>query len=341
MAANEDQDRKDVVTTDKAYQAAVDAVSAKPTAGAGKAKGNDPKPAIRSRKVEPRVTKSAPPAVAKADAKPVSAPTPAKPLAAKVADAPKAEPKVEKPQVAEIAPQAKPITPAVPAAPIVAAEPAPAAVPPPISTAAPAEKVVPVKAAAPEPAVEAPRVKPVSSATVTAAATPKAAQTVPSPAFVGLFTNILLEDITMDMSTNFSGFQDAISEAQTKAKEVFEKSTKMLGEVGDFTKGNVEAVIESGKILAEGVQSLGSELVAEGRSAFEVATGDIKELAAAKSPTDFFKIQSDMVRKNFDSAVAYGSKNSEAVLKLVSDVLAPISGRVSIAIEKARSTTAV
>ena len=87
------------------------------------------------------------------------------------------------------------------------------------------------------------------------------------------------------------------------------------------------------------MQSLGSEIVTESRSAFETMSGDIKELASAKSPTDFFKIQGDMMRKSFDSAVAYGSKNSEAMLKLASDVMAPISGRVSIAMEKARSAS--
>ncbi|WJM27237.1 phasin family protein [Novosphingobium resinovorum] len=141
----------------------------------------------------------------------------------------------------------------------------------------------------------------------------------------------------MDMSANFTGFQDAITEAQAKAKAAFEKSTSVLGEVSDFAKGNVEAAVESGKIYAEGVQAMGSELVSESRAAFEKMSGDIKELAAAKSPTDFFKLQSDLVRKNFDTAVAYSSKNSEAMLKLMSDTFAPISGRVSIAVEKARS----
>lgn len=140
----------------------------------------------------------------------------------------------------------------------------------------------------------------------------------------------------MDMSANLSAFQDAVADAQTKAKAAFEKGTGALGELGDFTKGNLEAVVESGKILAEGLQGLGSELVSEGRTSFATMTGDIKELAAVKSPTDFFKLQGDIARKNFDSAVAYSSKNSEAMLKLMSDVMAPLSGRVSIAMEKVR-----
>lgn len=142
----------------------------------------------------------------------------------------------------------------------------------------------------------------------------------------------------MDMSANINGFQDAITEAQAKAKAAFEKSTSMLGEAGEFAKGNVEAVIESGKIFAEGFQELGSTFVTEGRTAFESITGDFKELAAVKSPTEFLKVQSDIARKNFDSAVAYGSKNSEAMLKLMSDAFAPLSGRVSLAVEKARQT---
>src|SRR3546814_16589928 len=83
--------------------------------------------------------------------------------------------------------------------------------------------------------------------------TPKAAKTASEPTFAGLFTNFMLKDTTMDMSPNFSGFQDAVTDVQAKAKDAFEKSTKVLGEVSDFTKGNVEAVVESGKILAEGI----------------------------------------------------------------------------------------
>lgn len=145
-----------------------------------------------------------------------------------------------------------------------------------------------------------------------------------------------IKDMTMDMSANISSFQTAMTDAQAKAQAAFEKSSSMLGEAGEFAKGNVEAVISSSKILADGMQEIGGTIVAESRTAFESMTGDIKELAAAKSPTDFLKIQSEMVRKNFDNAVAYGSKNSETFLKLMSDVMAPLSGRVSLAVEKAR-----
>lgn len=146
------------------------------------------------------------------------------------------------------------------------------------------------------------------------------------------------KDSIMDMSANISSFQTAMGEAQTKAQKALEKSQAVFGEVSEFTKGNVEAVIASGKILANGMQDLGSSLVAEGRTSFESMTADMKELAAAKSPTDFLKVQSEMARKNFDTIVAQSSKNTEAFLKLMSDVYAPITGRVSLAVEKVRQS---
>ena len=97
-------------------------------------------------------------------------------------------------------------------------------------------------------------------------------------------------------------------------------------------------MVESGKIFAAGMQDMGTNLVAESRSSFEAISADLKQLAASKSPTDFFKVQSEMVRKNFDQAVAYGSKNTEAMMKLASDAVAPLTSRVNIAVEKVRKT---
>jgi phasin family protein len=198
------------------------------------------------------------------------------------------------------------------------------------------EETAPVQQSASEPV----NVTPVSSPEVTVAPAASANEaeapeviTTRTPTQSSVFS---IKDMTMDMSANFNGFQGAMSEAQAKAQAAFEKSSSMLSEAGEFAKGNVEAMIESSKILADGVKGMGTSMVSESRTAFEAMTADVKELAAVKSPTDFFKLQSEMVRKNFDSAVAQSSKNTETLLKLMSDAFAPMSGRVSLAVEKAR-----
>lgn len=140
-----------------------------------------------------------------------------------------------------------------------------------------------------------------------------------------------LKEIPMDVTNTIS---DAVSGAQEKAKETFTKTSAAASAYGEFAKGNVEACVESGKILASGLQELGNKLIADSKAAFETVTADMKALGGVKSPTDLFKLQSEILRRNFDTAIAYGSKNSEAMLKLTNEVIAPLSGRVTLAVEK-------
>ena len=130
--------------------------------------------------------------------------------------------------------------------------------------------------------------------------------------------------------------QETVTEAQDRAKAMFEKSQAMFGEAGEFTKGNVEALVESGKIIATGLQDLGKDYVAEGKTALETVQADFKELTAVKTPADFFKLQGEMLRRNFDAAVASGSKYSEKTVKLAGEAFAPIQNRVSLAVEKVK-----
>lgn len=144
---------------------------------------------------------------------------------------------------------------------------------------------------------------------------------------------------TTDFAADFTGklqdaFVQAQDKAQTVAKDVYAKGSAAASEAGTFAKGNVEAAVESGKILAEGVKDIGADYVAEGKKAFEVMTADVKKFAAAKSPTEFFALQSEVLRRNLDSLVAFGTKNGEATAKLAGEAFAPISARFTAALDK-------
>lgn len=130
--------------------------------------------------------------------------------------------------------------------------------------------------------------------------------------------------------------QSAVKDVTEKAKTAFEKSQAAFGDAGTFAKGNVEAIVESSKILASGLQEMSKGYVAESKTSLETLTSEIKDLASAKSPTEFFEKQSALLRKQFDAAVAASSKNSEAMLKLASEAFQPISTRVSLAVEKVK-----
>jgi hypothetical protein len=163
--------------------------------------------------------------------------------------------------------------------------------------------------------------------------TPKTVQTSASAAPTIPFL-AKIKEIPMDVTTSI---KDAVNGAQEKAKDAFTKTTATASEVTEFAKGNVEAFVESGKILASGLQEMGNKLIADSKTAFETATTDVKALTAVKSPTEFFQFQTDLLRRNFDTAVSYTTKTGEAMLKLSGDVIKPISGRVSLAVEKVKA----
>jgi len=129
-----------------------------------------------------------------------------------------------------------------------------------------------------------------------------------------------------------------LANVQSKAKAAYEKGTATFGEAKTFTKGNLDAVVESGKILGFGLKTLGEGYVAEGKTAVATATADFKELTSVKSPLDFFKLQSKIIGRNFGTMIDFQTKNAEAVFKLAKDSSAPISKRVSVALEAVRKT---
>jgi hypothetical protein len=127
---------------------------------------------------------------------------------------------------------------------------------------------------------------------------------------------------------------DAMSEMQGKAKEAYEKGAEMASEASEFAKGNVEAMVEAGKIYSAGIQVIGKTYVEEAKGAFETLTTDMKEIAAIKSPTELFQLQGKLIRRNFDSMIALGSKSSETMIKLANESFAPLSSRVTLAADK-------
>ena len=123
------------------------------------------------------------------------------------------------------------------------------------------------------------------------------------------------------------------ADVRGKATEAAEKGKKFASEAVAFNKANVEAVVEAGKIVAKGAQEIGKTNMQFAKNNFEEAQVAVKELTSVKSPTDFVKLQGELARKGFDTAVAQGSKNTEAMVMLVSEMFQPISNRIAATTE--------
>jgi phasin family protein len=165
-------------------------------------------------------------------------------------------------------------------------------------------------------------------------AAPKAAKPATAPK-----TNpiIKLKDTIMATAQNTditATAKDMLADVQTRAKTAFAKTSEFTADAGEFTKANVEAVVESGKIFFSGAQELLKDNIETGKTVIETVTADAKKVAAIKSPTELMQLQGEIARRNFDAMVSYGSKRTEAWVKLYNEAFAPISNRVSVAVEK-------
>ncbi|WP_082006711.1 phasin family protein [Sphingomonas sp. ERG5] len=259
---------------------------------------------------------------------PVAAPVSAPAVTAAAAPAPKADPAPVAKVDAAPAPkaEAKPVVAKAPVA-KVAAQPVTAAKRKPV-----AKKKVVAKAAVKSAPTKTIKIKP-------AAATSVAPKIIAIKPVVAKAKAVIQKEVTVMEATLKTAADKAktlFADANDRAKAAVEKSTKAFEEINEFNKGNIEAIVESGKIAAKGFETLGQDAAEYSRKQFEGATAALKSLSTVKSPTDFFKLHSDYVRSSFDAIVAQTSKNTEAVLKLAGEVAQPISNRVAVAVEKVK-----
>jgi phasin family protein len=127
----------------------------------------------------------------------------------------------------------------------------------------------------------------------------------------------------------FAPFQNIFADANQRGQEITKRGQKVAEELADLTRANVEAIVEAGRVAAEGARSLGQDVVAKQRDGFEQAADAIRSLAEAKSPTEYLQLQGDFARASFDRMVAESSRLTETMVKLAGEAFQPLSNRAS------------
>ncbi|NWK97210.1 phasin [Sphingobium lactosutens] len=191
---------------------------------------------------------------------------------------------------------------------------------------------------APEPVPEPVKAEPKITESLTKAET---TATQPLPATEGTkIMNDVIETGKKFAEETKAKFETAYSDFNEKTKAHVEKSTKAIEELSDIAKGNVEALVESSKIAAKGIETLGQEAVDYSRKSFEKATASFKTFSSVKTPTEFFQLQSQLFSASFDEFTKEAAKNSEALIKLAGDVAQPLTARVTLVTDKVKSLAA-
>jgi phasin family protein len=156
---------------------------------------------------------------------------------------------------------------------------------------------------------------------------------------------IAIEDQTADVNKGFestvSGLKDGMTRAtvgfvntQEKVKESMEKAMKTAEELMAFSQGNLEAMVKSGQIWASGMQDIGKQIAATAQASFDETMSAFKALTSAKSLKDAFDLQATLARTTLEKTVAESGKLTDASMKLTEQTLAPLTARVTLAMEK-------
>jgi phasin family protein len=138
----------------------------------------------------------------------------------------------------------------------------------------------------------------------------------------------------------FAPFQSLFGDANERGQDLAKRGQRVAEEITDIARANVEAIVEAGRVAAEGARSLSQEALAKSRNSVEQTADAIRTFAEAKSPTEYLQLQSDFARSSFDRVVAETSKLTESWVKLAGEAMQPLSNRAAANAERLNSLVA-
>ena len=112
---------------------------------------------------------------------------------------------------------------------------------------------------------------------------------------------------------------------------------KMMKSTEDFVafgQANMEAFLKSSQIWATGMQDLTKQIASTAKTSFEESVSTFKAMSTAKSVKEAMDLQSSFAKTTLEKAMAESNKITDASIKLTEQTLAPITARVTVAMEK-------
>ena len=164
-----------------------------------------------------------------------------------------------------------------------------------------------------------------------------------------------IDDVAADATNNVAelGKQTAqrsvksVKEAGAKAASIVADTQKALAvNVEDFSKRlqglssfnqeSLEAFAKSSEVAAKAFESIGNEIAAYTKTAFEERVAAVQDFGTAKTVTELFEKQTAFAQSAVEGWVHQASKMKEIYTAAAKDIAAPIGQRFSAAAEKVK-----
>jgi phasin family protein len=102
----------------------------------------------------------------------------------------------------------------------------------------------------------------------------------------------------------------------------------------DVGRENFTAVLRANAALSEGLEAIGKEVMQYARRSFEQAAETATALLAAKTLEDVVQLNTQFAKANIEGLIERSAKLSEMGVKVASEALAPLGGRVEAAMHQ-------
>lgn len=163
---------------------------------------------------------------------------------------------------------------------------------------------------------------------------PKATEASMTTEETGIAATKGIEATVSNLKEGMTKAAAGFTETQAKVKEGMEKAMKTAEELVSFSQGNLEAMLKSGQIWAAGVQDLSKQVAATAQASFDETMSTFKAMSSVKSLKDAMDLQANLARSTLEKTLAESGKLTDASFKLTEQAIAPITARVTLAVEK-------
>ena len=136
------------------------------------------------------------------------------------------------------------------------------------------------------------------------------------------------------MKDGMSKATSTVEASQLQFKEGITKTMKTAEEVVAFSQGNMEALIKSGQIWSTGLQDITKQMASSMQASYEEAMSAFKAMTSVKSLKEAVDLQVGLARSAVEKSVTESSKYTDASFKLAEQAIAPLSSRMTLAVEK-------
>jgi phasin family protein len=110
--------------------------------------------------------------------------------------------------------------------------------------------------------------------------------------------------------------------------------TKTTKQITSFGQGNVEAIMRSGQIWATGCQAISKTIAETAQAHLDQTMSTWKTLITTKSIKEAMDLRASLSPAPFETAFVEAGKLADASIRLVQETMAPITERITLAVEK-------